>query len=948
VVDKVFVKSFAKDFAGIDAEGSAIGPDSNAVARAVNHEWALSDNLRGRVGSQLIGPRSKVIFSHNYNRTVNGYAEVFTAGSPSINGVKSNADGATVLQQLAVVGSDLVRQQLYNVSFTRVAGSTTISYYMTVGSGGTIHFILKQGGATYLDYDCGDLTTSPIKTYYSLLQAIDATANFSVTFTRANCPPYALINGNQDPVSGGSLLDGAAIHQQMSLWTITVTAGHTFLPCDTIILPVNNPAGYESFTYGYVISKTGTTITFAASFDFPGFTTGTPLFSNARVLGALGTPAQFLPIDTEISSSTIAFPYYKSCGLFLGPLSLSAPTSQSSYTLPNGVSLNGVFYFAAKATVAATPLTLMKYDGQMVTSAGLPATFSSSIPLGVGPLTGTYRYRVFFRRIDSQGNIIEGPVSDAETQSPVANNVVMALFTGTLNYRNSYVSGWSYVVDSAYSAQQRLAFTGGATTLQVDNANGNVGYLQVGDPICFNDAAGVFHRSMVTSVDGSVSPQTITMESGSYGDVSNNTPISGGNSIVILRTTDGGTIYYELTEIAIDAFQNSQSYTDSTLDSALIQKAIFTPPDTGYEHDPVTDCSLVCEHQGGLVVAGGIANPNTGSFSSSDGPEYFPLASNNFDIPATRQGAITAIASDTIDRLAVFKADSYYDVAGDLTSGQIAINLVNEGDYGITCQNSLARVKGKLVGLSKLGFVTISNGVLFDQDFRKVNARLVNQNYSFNLAAGCNDPFNRNYICAIPESSSSTHTIVLDYSRPGVTPFERDYNANLVPNGFCMYGDALYSNTPNGITRRLRRFASNSPTGDDADSYIDHTYAIPYILELNCLNLDEPSLFKNLVRIRLFSIPNDYIVEGWVDFATFVELSRLPDPSFLGNAATGGGSTTLTFATINDWYLEWKPPSARTPFVLLRFTTNTIRQAPFISGYELVISAAYQKEDIRK
>lgn len=944
MADRVFTKAFAGNFLGINAESSALEGDADSVARAVNYEWAISNNLRGRTGTQIVSPMplaGKNIYTHTYARTVNQYVETFGA-SPSINGTLNTADGATVSQNL-VIGTDVWRLDTYNIGITRAAGSATVGWYSYFDPAtGKLRFILTQGGVTYLDYDAGALGSTT--TFYALLQAIDATANFSVTFSRANMPPFAVINGNQTPV-GAAFNDGAVDHAQHSQTSVTVNAGHTFLPGDYIIIP-------NTFYWGYVIATTGTTITFIYGPQSSGLTT--TQINNGTVLGVLGCNyGTNWPVGTLQSSTTtynIPFSYYRPCGNIGGLMYASTTTSSLPYYLPSVVSLNGAAYMAARN--GTTGLPLVKYDGQQVTAAGLPVGGISSVGVaGAGALTGTYRYRALYRRYDAQGNLIESRPSPAVSITLAAQNAAVS-YTN-LQYKGTAGTRYKYMVNSAYQAEGgvKAAYTG--TTLKIDNSAGSVGYLQVGDPICFNDSwnavagtYGALRRSIVKSVDGSVTPMTITMETITASTVNDNTPISAGLSVVLLRTTNGGTVWYELAEIANDFMNAGGLYTDSTSDATLASGTIFTDPDIGKEHDPLTDCAFICQHQGGLAAAGAAIQPNTVFFSSADGPEYFPTASNNFDVPSTRVGPITALASDTVDRLAVFKQDSYYDVVGDLDGGQFSINVVSEGDYGVSSPTGIVRANGELIGISPLGFVSIFNGRLDSQKFRIINARIVNQNWTFSGASVCNDSFTRSFVCTIPNTTGAPKVYVLNYSRGYWVAFERQYpGTSTTPTAFTMYGDYLYGLTPSGPCRRMYRFNGDAPTGNDGDCYNDHGNAISYILETQAMNLGEPSVLKSPTRVRLFSIPNDYIIEGWVPFSVLVESAIFPDPSYFGTSYSGV-SSTVTFSGINNWYQDVKLPVVKSLVLMLRFTTNAIRTAPFLSGYEIVTPLPYAKEDL--
>lgn len=994
---RTFRKMFGRDFAGINFETSSIEDNGdNTVGAAVNYEWAPSNSIRGRVGSQMAGPAGNFFGTskHTYPKTQSQYAPFYST-SPSINSTKINPDGSTV-NQCVFLSDSLYVLDTIPVEITVILTGGFAIWAQFNDSDSHIHFIIQKddGPTTVIDFDCGD-GISTFHTYYELLQVIHATATFNVNFTRANCPPIAIINGDQITSPSSFTGDNSLSHSFPSLFshTITVDSGHTFLPGDIIYL------GYQrQWQFGYVISKSNTTITFLTAIKALGTESGGSIsFLDNEVLGILGSLACAFPISTAINIESgpliISFPYYRAIGTSPGKFNFQQqkilPTIENGYRPPTFTSLNGVLYFTATQSskdrnlVSLYPTPLCKYDGQDVYAAGLPTNLGGSswgfIAGGGTGLTGTFRYRSFFRRYDAQGNIIEGaPTLD------IGSSITLSNGSTDITFRNITIDGAfpslpgaetpGYQSNAAYTAEAKSSFVGGAgNPIKIDNSNGTAGYLQVGDPICFNSTAGVLIRSKVIQINGSVSPMTMSIETIPSTNIADNTPISAGLSTVILRTTTGGTIWYELTEIANDSFNTTTTYSDTISDATLSAGIVFIDPDEGKEHNPPTDCSLVCQHQGGLVVAGGFSAPNTVSFSSADGPEYFPLASNNFDVPSSTNGMVSAIFSDTIDRLAVCKEDSYYDVAGDLDGGQFSVNIVNEGDYGIVSQATVQRIKGYSIGLSKLGFVLIKNGALDDQAFRAFNARLLNQEWLFSAAVATNDAFNRNYICHIPNDNTLTggsNTFILDYSRSNnspqskmyaqyndpayATPFTRDYAQYLRPSYSTLFNDALYTlsfeaNTyANGLVyRRLYRFQEGeSPTGNDGDCYIDHVSPILYAILTQPMNLGEPSVMKNPIRTRIFSVPNNgylglnNLIEGWVPFTLAI--------TYIGTPGGAGQNTTLTFSSNTDYAKEFKMIGGKCISIILYLVTNTVRQSPFLSGFEIVIPLPYAKQDIQR
>lgn len=962
MAEKHFVQQFAVDFDGINAECSPIEAEGNEVNRAVNYEIGAPNALRGRLGVQMAAHKYGFfgIFPYTYSRTQDQYVIKYQTptAQPSIASVKTLADGATISKLLGV-GAFPWLYETFDVSVTNVSASNPITWYSTVWNGG-IHFIIKGNGVTLLDFDCGDgFTTS--KSIYELLLAINGTAQFSINpFSRDAAPPIAIVNGAQSPV----LVGARNSYTHGSVFSLQVDAGHTFYPGDVICFPRTYP--YNDIWAGIVVAVTATQI------NFVGNPRADITIPDDQVLGYQMFPAGAFEIAKSATSSaspfTIAMPYWRAilpgtqydqtATQNHGPFYMAFQAKEllvDTYRPPTATNAAGNIYLGLRAypqQAIKRPFDdlLAKIDGQILTSTGLPPV-TLQVALGGGALNGIYRYKIYAKRVDAQGNIIEGKPSAVRKVTHLAGSTTLTCrgprftdATGACTVRG----GFKYTLESPAA---------GVSFMVDDNsaAPGNNCIFQVGDPICFNELlnnTGTFHRTVVTAIDGTTTPASIQVADSSGYSIENDVRMSTGLSIVVLRTVAGGNQFYKLVELASTGY-GDVTYTDNIADAVLSANEQYIETPTGKEHDQPPYCSLVCQHQGGLVVAGDPTKPNTVSFSSDEGIEYFPLASTNFDIPATVSGPISAIASDTTDRLAIFKQSGYYEAVGDLPAGVFTVNVNHEGDYGITSQASIARINGQLVGLSKLGVISISQGTIDAISFSKINARLVNQKFRFDLACGANDYVNRQYVISIPPETANdgaSTTLIIDYSRKKVLTFERAYNGYLSPGaGFALVDGKMFHlsfELGGGVFRRLYRFNNDSPTGNNGDSFIDHIYPITYILESQPMNFGEPALTKSPKRVRIWSIPNDYVVNGWVPFNVQVDGGPTPISSYIGSGFPQGFTSVLSFANEQtDWFKDTAIPTCKAQFYILRFTTSSLRTSPFISGYEVMFLLDYEKED---
>lgn len=991
--EKIFKQIFAKDFSGIDGLSSSLEEDLGAFNRAVNLEFSVGNSLRGRVGCQYTGMGGAItdsvatssifhgkpfaLFPYNYTRTQDQYDIVYTtpAGAyPTQTGSHSTtvttADGASI-QKVVSINQQLWMLDTMNITATYVSGTYPFTWYTTV-SGTTIHFILKANGVSILDVDLGD-GINTATSIFTLLNSIDALAGWAVSrTTRGTCPPYGIAT-NAAAVNLGSCTYGTRRR-------ITCSA-HNFQPGDLITFPTTPmQAGFVTD-----INTAGTNITYAGAAYQP---------ATGDILGYMNQAATAFPITTAATAAsgnlTLSFPYWRYISegdsaqsaqnygnFFQSSYSYTttpATKTASSFFAPaTSANASGNLYIAASGKPAdgtnSVGNNLVKTDATTVVRAGLPAPALSITRTGAGNVIMPVNYKCFFRRVDAQGNITDGPVSNiANTGTAAANGAFSLTVSGFL-----YSSFFGFQTRGCYKFNTEAPAANNYFYVD-DNTGSFMAFLQPGDPLYYietntaqttgvaQDAGfvspvGLLHKTRVTdycplvAVMSPLNSSIKVTDSDGVVSILNNSPISTGLTVVFLRTAVNGNQYYVLAEVPYVGYASLTIY-DNALDSALILKEQFIEPVLGKEHNNPPQCSLVTQHQGGLVVARGLTAPNTVAFSTVDGIEYFPTASNSFDVPSTVSGAITAIASDTADRLAVFKERAYYDIAGDLDGGAFSVNVVNEGDYGITSQASLKRVKNQLIGLSKNGFVTIHDGFLDTQTFAGLNARLLNQNYYFNWAVAENDGFNRNYVCSVPTTGEPV-TYLIDYSRAELHTFERSYTTKIDPaTGFAASGNDFFHcsiTSPYSIYRRLPRFNGNSPSGNnDGDSFIDNTNAISYILETNPINFEEPGQLKTPIRLRLWSIPNDYVIEGFVSFATLVETGASAVASLVGAGNNNATSSSVIFATATQLFKDVKLVNCKCHFYIVRLTTNTIRTAPFWTGYEIMFAADYKKEDFVK
>jgi hypothetical protein len=361
---------------------------------------------------------------------------------------------------------------------------------------------------------------------------------------------------------------------------------------------------------------------------------------------------------------------------------------------------------------------IYKYDGQKVYLAGMPTspTINSVTAVGAGGVTaGVHRYKVVLKNKDNQNNIVESNATPyVEISLAVANDVDI-VFNTLANYDGDYNNTTSTVNGNQV----------GVNTINVTN-----NALAIGDTAYFLDrSTGNYVERTVTGYTGT----TITI-SGAAVNVNNNDILSNNSRAKIYRTKAGGIEYYLVVEIPMSV-STTQTFRDTVADASLGEK--YIEPDQ--LHDAPPRASFLAEHQGLLVISGAITNgtgttnfdipyPNTIFYSSSEGPEYFP-PENQFDVPASQRGAISAIVSDNENAFLIGKERGIYYAFGDFASGNINTATIAEGNVGCPSHFGIVRINKFLCFPSYSEFVAISNGVIDKKFGQEVTGIFTNNFY---------------------------------------------------------------------------------------------------------------------------------------------------------------------------------------------------------------------------
>ncbi len=893
-----------EDFQGVDYSRSDLTRDPRSFEDLKNFQFGIAREIVGRKGFQVCGQKGR-----------------FTSGT--VYSYLSPTTSATMEEVLAA-NNHLFR--LLEGSLSITYSGIFVWYYTLLVSGGNYVFTLYDNGAAAYTKNLGTGTEDTPFTIRELAEEIDALANFAATVSPAS--PWARVNGNQTGVS-----------------TVNVDAGHSIAVLDWV--------SFWDHLTGALVPVKVTAIT-GTSFSWnSAFTPAVNVLDN-QIIGPSAAPAAGLPMNnssTALSNpESIAFNYWSPVKFVqstaagaMAPFYWSYVAPVGAYKQHNFVNAGDVCYYgqtksppAELLLEAQTALSadgkIMKYDGNRTYRAGVPAGSYTSFTPGAG--TAKYRYMVTRQQYDHQGNIVEGNRSATATVDTAALPVTCVI--NNIQAINDY--GWFNIACATVNGNQTGAGT--QTGLTVNNTPHT---LMPGDVVTFYDAvsAGIVKRILTA-----VTTTTISWASTTAVTVANGEAISNGLTWKIWRTKDQGVDFYLVQERPNNTFAATTSVTDNLADTSLSIR--YTELVEGQEHDLPPCANFLAIHQGCLIATGDRQQPNTVWISQPGAYEYFSEGFGNFDIPSNVPGLITAIGSDSGSRLAAFKPNAYYDIEGDIsTPGGYSIRTVQEGDYGIISQQSLVKIKDRIIGVSNYGPISVRNGNLSPEVGTRISAafkRTEVSGFIYSVVAG-NDPRNSLYRLFV-NSGNLMQAFVGDYE--SITDLEHGIGSDEISQivwfpwtyaGAVMPDIAILATSSNlyNLSSQLFRELSvrtGLPAGS-LENYHDNGVAISYRLKTTAYHADNPSSNKQWLRLKLFILADDRSSYDLTAFSFAVK-------SYRNRLDSSHTSSTESFSGIPGEYekeINLKNGAAR--FLSIELTTNGVGERPMLTGFELLLSENY-------
>lgn len=660
--------------------------------------------------------------------------------------------------------------------------------------------------------------------------------------------------------------------------------------------------------------------------------------------GDTSTPAAFLKIvrDFDLSSSgsaaAIIAGYWEAVNCpTTNPLAGSNTNRNSSaWENVSTTQIQNCVFFANGYD------NVLKYDGQTLYRAGLPEVGSVSAALGgAGAITGSnYLYKVRYVQFDAAGNLIEGNITaTTNLLAPAAQSidvtVANVLASTGFNTNCAIVNGLQT----------------GVTVITVDAFH----TMKVGDTAYFFDGVS---SSYVTRTVTAIGGTSITI-SGAAVNVADNAVISNNLRIGIYRSKTSGstpTIWYSVAEIPNNSFAATQVYNDDLADASLGAQLI----------EPVTDRSpppkgkYISVFRNQVILAGNLTFPNTVYYSDIDGPEYFPDGINNFDVDSPIGDQITGLAP-TNEAFAIFKDKSIQIMSGDLANANFRVDQLTS-DLGCIAHASIQEVRGQLMFLSDRGVYAMVGGQLPQPVGDKIepvfdiNASLAaSQLLKLKRAVAFNDRDNERYILYLPAESATSGSVhpnsnsvlyVYDYRRQAWLKWT---NINMA-GGMTLYENALhfserrYSSFAGAVVSYLYRVHNLNDAYDyqDDSSFIDFEYSSTWEA------LNEPSVLKRFLRIRIFSLEELVNNDLFLDVRTEINYIKDATHAQFDFQFTGGGygiasyDDTTPYGDPAESVGKHRLGQGRVRSLRMRFLNQREQENVNITGWELEIATPFR------
>lgn len=1005
-----------ESFKGIDYRRSHLTRDGFYLRDATNCEFSEGYALKKRLGQQVLGPCNgfREVFPYTfYDKKTNATTQYIMGANAFLFRLTTKS---LVITRTGGSTTWSVTVSLNTVSakyrFVLTQGGSPITLVHPITGSSNAYLDLGTG----LEYDApANYVDGGTTTIFDLQQAVDAHANFSCPVPTQTARVNGAVASNVITVDAGhtfaaldyvSIFNWEPLYEGLAPIRLTATTGttitfNTLYPdlmlnddqvigigsCPAASIPIGtytSDGSTVTLPYYYWEPVNYTTDMYSREADHYTFNNLVRDNADPAVFVEAGNSVQILTDSKSIEDSSIkiweGYPFkYDGQRVYRAGV---PTTSWFSYASGGAGVLTGTYRWK---------VVFKHTDNTGAITLGTPSTFA------ILTLAANSAALSFF---SSPVNLSKGPGGMVVNGNQVAVNTITVVSLPTLGIKQYDWFSFLDRISNAVVVRQVLSFT--ATTITIDGApvnvnnndlivpsgsiginsdaaivNGNqtgvstvtvfntVQYpnrIRVGDTICFLDRAATapyqITRRKVTAVTATSISWSASEGLANFtgGDV-----ISANLSVEIYRTLSSGSIYYLLDEIPNNPYVLSVAITDNTTDATIFVREVLIEPDIGKERDMPPRASLGTAHQGVIVYSGIRKEPEAIAWTDIiEGYEAVPLASNYETVPTITGGPITAIASDTDDRLSVFKARVYYDIVGSLSEGAFSIRTVTSGDYGVAGSRCVIKIKQFLFCLGELGMSVVYNGQLFQGAGDRVDPAIWN-NFDISLSKTklFNDTTQRRLVAyinsasAYASSDADPNALCFNYHYDRLAEdgldmpiLDSSYANALSPNAGGFVIDKVRYNlnrslvTSAGAKTRPGHFFRTLALANGAAGYNDNHLPISQTIRTHFELFEAPSKDKEWQWLKVYST-----IDRFENFVANTFTLKTYRNFQLTTIDTQG---TISFPSSTTFEDEIKLNSNKARSLCVELTNSAYNECPHFTGYEVCVALPYKQENFSR
>ena len=644
-------------------------------------------------------------------------------------------------------------------------------------------------------------------------------------------------------------------------------------------------------------------------------------------------------LDVSASGTTVNVQYWDKCTLpngYTTPFSSHfAQKTSTDFENMSFVDVNNVLYISNGFDA------LHKFDGLRCYKAGVPQVASLAVADSSSGTTfsagNKFDYRAEYEFKDAKGNLITGQLTSAVTQTQVGTKDIDVTVA-------NLQSGTGYNVDQASVNGNQST----VTTITVTAGH----KLQDGDFVYLLDRTGT---SIVQREVTATTATTIVID-GAAVDV-NSGDIISNIKISLYRTKEySGSgipgLFFLVKELVSDTGNATQVHTDGLTD-ALIGAQLIEPI-KAHELPPVG--KYMISWRGQLVITGKPDESDVVFYSDIESPEFFPTG-NSFKV----NNASTGIG--TLDNVVyVYQSTAISAVTGELDNARdFSVTEASREGIGCSAHATIQEVKRQLWFLSDEGVFSIDPAKGLVKQGEQIDPKFDAGNvFNFKQAVAYNWVKNDKYLLFMPSLDQDTgNTISSNDTTSEILVYDYFRQAWLEWSNFNFMGGITVLDNKLMFVRRSTNTASSTPfseltsilIGRTGTDYADHTEVTTFSYSTHWETLEEPSIWKKFLRIKMHSLDTSL---NTFEVDSFILTVKAQHNYILNNIATismdfSGGAAGWGLGGWGEF--PWgearllsaknKMASKKVKSHKLEFSNSTLHENILISGYELEIVTPY-------